>query len=60
MDELTTKEKKFLGMLLAMSRAIIKTSGGYFDLWDETSPESYFSETDLFNLATKLGVENMY
>lgn len=59
-NELTIVEKRFLAMLLAMSREIIKTSGGYFDIYDEASPDSYFNADDLFDLATKLGVENMY
>lgn len=59
-NKLTIEEKKFLAMLFSMSKVVINATGGYFDIYDEASPDSYFSAADLFDLATKLGVEDMY
>ena len=58
MNELTEKEKNFLGMLFKIANIIIEESEGYFEM-PNFNYES-FSRTDLFNLACTLGVENKY
>lgn len=58
MNELTEKEKNFLGMLFKMANIIIEESDGYFEL-SKFDYES-FSRNDLFKLACTLGIENKY
>lgn len=53
MEELTDKEKEFITMLVQIGSTIVETSNGSIML------RSYedFDRNDLYDLATKLGVE---
>lgn len=53
MEELTEKEKEFLTMLVQIGSTIVEASNGSIVL----RSYEYFDRNELFNLATKLGVE---
>ena len=53
--ELNEKEKKVINYMLKNMENIIVLSGGYLDIGD-----GYFDRNDLFNLACKLKIEDLY
>ena len=53
--ELNDLEKKVLAMLFSMGSTVIEAQDGYIEIDNES-----FSRNDLFNLACKLGIEDLY
>ena len=54
-DEFTSEEKKLLCMLFKIASIIAETQGGSIEL----DPATYFGSNEVFNLACKLGIEDL-